>query len=91
MTRQVRVYRSSRRQEMYLYVDLVEDMDRVPDALMKQFGRPVEVMELELHAGKKLARAEAAIVLERIDADGFFLQMPPSPETATETETGAGA
>ena len=87
MSRQVRVYRSSRRQEMYLYVDLVEDMDRVPDALMKQFGRPVEVMELELDAGRKLARAEAAIVLERIAADGFFLQMPPSPET----DTGAGA
>lgn len=80
MSRQVRVYRSSRRQEMYLYVDIVEDMDRVPDALMKQFGRPVEVMELELHDQRKLARAEAAMVLERIATDGFYLQMPPSPE-----------
>jgi len=84
MSRQVRVYRSARRQEMYLYVDIGEDLDRVPDALMKQFGRPVEVMELELHAGKKLARAEAAVVLERIASDGFFLQMPPSPDLETQ-------
>jgi uncharacterized protein YcgL (UPF0745 family) len=83
MSRQVRVYRSARRQEMYLYVDIGEDLDRVPDALMKQFGRPLEVMELELHAGKKLARAEAAVVLERIASDGFFLQMPPSPDLET--------
>ena len=84
MSRQVRVYRSARRQEMYLYVDIGEDLGRVPDALMKQFGRPVEVMELELHAGKKLARAEAAVVLERIASDGFFLQMPPSPDLETQ-------
>ena len=83
MSRQVRVYRSPHRQEMYLYVDIGEDLDRVPDALMKQFGRPLEVMELELHAGKKLARVEAAVVLERIASDGFFLQMPPSPDLET--------
>lgn len=80
MSRQVRVYRSTRRQEMYLYVDIGEDLDRVPDALMKQFGPPLEVMELELHSERKMARADASVVLERIAADGFFLQMPPSPE-----------
>ncbi len=78
MIRQVRVYRSSRRQEMYLFVDISEDLDRVPEALMRQFGRPVEVMELALDAERKLARADAQAVLEQIDSEGFYLQMPPA-------------
>ena len=32
MSRLVRVYRSSKRQEMYLYVDFGEDLSRVPSS-----------------------------------------------------------
>ncbi len=73
----VRVYRSSRRQEMYLYVDAADDLSRVPEALLARFGRPVEALSLLLTADRPLARADAAKVLECIRNDGFYLQMPP--------------
>jgi hypothetical protein len=76
----VRVYRSSRRQEMYLYVDAGTDLERVPEALLERFGRPVEALSLMLAADRPLARADAARVLECIEEEGFYLQMPP-PET----------
>ncbi len=74
----IRIFRSSKREGMYLYVDNEELLSRVPPELMQRFGRPVEVMELQLSARKKLARVEAAAVLEQIEVSGFYLQMPPS-------------
>ena len=76
-SREVRVYRSSRKQEMYLYVDAETDLARVPEELLRRFGRPIEALSLMLTPDRKLARADAARVLECIEADGFYLQMPP--------------
>jgi uncharacterized protein len=80
VSRLVRVYRSGRRQEMYLYVDYSEDLARVPEALLDRFGKPIPVLMLDLTPDRKLARADAAVVLEQIEAAGFFLQMPPPAE-----------
>lgn len=75
--REVRVYRSSRRQDMYLYVDAADDLGPVPEALLQRFGRPVEALSLVLTADRTLARADAARVLESIATDGYYLQLPP--------------
>ncbi|MFB3105055.1 MAG: YcgL domain-containing protein, partial [Pseudomonadales bacterium] len=40
--RSVTIYRSSKRDGMYLYVDRDELLSRVPEELLKRFGRPVE-------------------------------------------------
>lgn len=74
------VYRSSRKNEMYLYVDRSEGLDRVPEALLQLFGTPVLVLELELTLQRKLAREDVASVLDNIKKQGFHLQMPPRPE-----------
>jgi|TARA_Y100001933_G_scaffold83630_1_gene85096 hypothetical protein len=76
----VRVYRSSRRQEMYLYVDARADLEHVPEALLARFGKPVEALSLMLTEDRALARADAGRVLDSIEADGYYLQMPP-PQT----------
>ena len=81
MSRLVRVYRSGRRPEMYLFVDYAEDLARVPAPLLEQFGRPVPALTLKLDAARKLARAEAPVVLAQIEAAGFYLQMPPPVES----------
>ena len=44
---------------------------------------------LTLNAGKKLARVEAADVLEAIEQQGYFLQMPPPPEALAEAQIAA--
>ncbi|MGA1372342.1 MAG: YcgL domain-containing protein [Pseudomonadales bacterium] len=82
--RVVRVYRSPRRAEMYLYVDFTEDLARVPAVLLEQFGAPHPVMTLKLTEDRKLARADAPQVLAQIERAGFYLQMPPPATTRQE-------
>ncbi len=82
------VFRSSRKQEMYLYVDKTRGLQDVPDSLLAQFGEPSSVMLLHLTPQYKLARADAALVLASIEAQGFYLQMPP---TSTELLSRDGA
>lgn len=77
MNRHCTIYRGSKVAEMYLYVDEKEDLARVPEALLTRFGRLEAVMTLELHPQKKLARADAGTVLQQIESQGFYLQMPP--------------
>ena len=82
------VFRSSRKQEMYLYVDKARGLVDVPDSLLSQFGEPVPVMLLQLTPEQKLARANTALVLASIESQGFYLQMPP---TAAELMARDGA
>lgn len=72
------IYRSSRREGMYLYVRKGYDISQLPEPLRVQFGRAELAMSLLLNAEKKLARVKASAVIEQIEAQGFFLQMPPS-------------
>jgi uncharacterized protein YcgL (UPF0745 family) len=71
------VYKSLREDEMYLFVDREDDLSRVPELLLEKFGTPQRVTQLVLTPERKLARAEAPKVLEAIDSQGFYLQMPP--------------
>lgn len=71
------VYRSSRKQEMYLYLASEEGFDAVPAALRKRFGSPALVMELTLHPGLKLAREETTKVIDNLRGQGYHLQLPP--------------
>jgi uncharacterized protein YcgL (UPF0745 family) len=63
---------------MYLYVDFADDLSRVPDSLLAQFGQPELALSLTLTREKRLAQAEAGAVLEAIVETGYFLQMPPT-------------
>jgi len=74
------VYRSPREEGMYLYVDKKNDLEPVPEALLKRFGKPELAMTLVLTPDKKLARADAGRVLEMIKEQGFYLQIPPRPD-----------
>ncbi len=89
MKRLVEIFRSTRKQEMYLYVDKAAGIAEVPEVLLTQFGEPESVMTLLLTPGRKLARADAAEVLQKIDEQGFFLQMPPT-EAELLRRDGAG-
>jgi len=79
------VFKSTRRKEMYVYVDRKDGSDAIPEDLLRFFGEPVHVLDLILTAEKKLARVKAEKVLSEIEDKGYFLQMPP-----TEQEDIAG-
>lgn len=72
------IYRSPKKEGMYLYVEKSDDLSRVPDALLKQFGSPQQAMTLLIDADRELSRADAKQVLEDIEGKGFYLQMPPA-------------
>jgi uncharacterized protein YcgL (UPF0745 family) len=63
---------------MYLYVDKQQGLGDLPETLLQTFGTPQSVMTLVLTPERALARADAAAVLDAIERQGFYLQMPPS-------------
>jgi len=95
MTRLVRIYKGARKPDAYLYVDFSDELARVPEALLNQLGDMVEVMSLKLNADRRLARADAGEVLEQIESNGFYLQLPPPdseymrPFAKSEATSGA--
>lgn len=75
------VYKSPKKDEAYLYVKRQDGLARVPESLLEYFGKPKLALTMMLDESKKLARTEAVKVLDAIDKQGFFLQMPPVQET----------
>ncbi|WP_437888623.1 YcgL domain-containing protein [Phytobacter sp. V91] len=71
------IYRSTLRDDTYLYVEKKDDFSRVPEELMKSFGRPQLAMLLPLDGRKKLANADLEKVKAALTAQGFYLQLPP--------------
>lgn len=74
------IYKSVRKDEMYLYVSKADGLKRVPEALLEMFGKPKHVSDLLLTPARKLARADITKVLDDISAKGYYLQMPPPKE-----------
>ncbi|RVU29540.1 MULTISPECIES: YcgL domain-containing protein [Neptunomonas] len=74
----ISIFKSSRKDEMYLYVDKREQLERVPEPLLEMFGKPVHVMDMPLTSERKLARVEdTQKLLDDVAENGFYLQMPP--------------
>ena len=71
------IYKGSRRAETYLYLPEEDNFEQVPAALLDAMGRLELVMELELHAERRLARVDAKDVMSSVSRVGYFLQMPP--------------
>ena len=74
------VYKSWKKDGMYLYVPKKELFAKVPADLLELFGRPAHVMDLLLTREKKLALADVNKVMNDIQSKGFYLQMPPGKE-----------
>ncbi|WP_342745122.1 YcgL domain-containing protein [Teredinibacter waterburyi] len=73
----VDIYRSKNKEGMYLYVRKGFDLDLLPEPLRKQFGKAEQAMSLMLTPERKLARVSVEKVIAQIEAEDFYLQMPP--------------
>lgn len=82
MKRICSIYRSPKKNEMYLYVLKSDALARVPEALLTVFGAPRHAFDLILTPERQLAREDIHKVLHNLDNQGYHLQMPP-PETET--------
>ena len=77
MKRSCWIYKSSKKDEMYLYLAEEDNFENVPELLMARFGTPSLVMTLELDENRNLARADVKSVLNQLGTEGYYLQMPP--------------
>ena len=71
------IYKSLKKDYLYLYVVKKDDFSTVPDALFNHFGKMEFVMDMELSPERKLAREDAGKVIESLKEQGFFVQLPP--------------
>lgn len=74
------VYKSPKKQNLYLYVAKQDGLSRVPEVLLSYFGPPEYVLDLELTADRKLAREDPVEILKNLQEKGFHLQMPEAKE-----------
>ncbi len=76
------VFKSEKMELAYLYVKHDADLSELPTELLHSFGEPLWVMNISLTADRKLALAKATDVLDSVQNQGFYLQMPPAPDHA---------
>jgi len=75
------IYKSLKKDYLYLYIVKKDDFSRVPDALVNSLGKMEFVMDLMLSPERKLAREDVGKVIESLKEQGFFVQLPPQKET----------
>ncbi|WP_208952146.1 YcgL domain-containing protein [Rahnella sp. ChDrAdgB13] len=75
------IYRSTKRDQTYLYVEKKDDFSRVPEELLKGFGVLQFSMMLNLTGREKLASADISKVRQALEEQGYYLQVPPPVES----------
>ena len=75
----VKVLRSKKRSDTYLYMRETDEYTDLPEALQTQFGEAEAFLNFDLTIERELAVADAKLVLQAIHDQGFFLQMPVDP------------
>jgi uncharacterized protein YcgL (UPF0745 family) len=78
------IYRSPRKNEMYLYVLKSDALERVPVELLSAFGKPQHAFDLVLTPERTLAREDIHTVLANLEKQGYHLQMPPAEDEYIE-------
>ncbi|NIP18132.1 MAG: YcgL domain-containing protein [Xanthomonadales bacterium] len=74
------VFRSSRKEYTYIYLRAGMNFEDLPPSLLKAFGAPEFVMDLELSPERELASEDINQVLANLAEQGFHLQLPPGDQ-----------
>lgn len=75
---QAYVYKSLRKPDTYLYLRTRDGFDALPPPVRAPLGELAFVLEVALTPQRKLARADVAVVMANLQAQGFHLQFPPT-------------
>ncbi|MGZ8095366.1 MAG: YcgL domain-containing protein [Methylosarcina sp.] len=70
------IYKSSKKQNLYLYIRNKDDFSSVPEALFNSLGKLELIIELELTPERKLAKEDSVKVIASLNQKGYFLQLP---------------
>ena len=84
------IYKFSKKEDLYVYIarpDYPNDTKEIkdwlailPKAFRQAIGREAFVMHLDLANTQKLARVDKQEVLEKLQSQGYFVQMPAEEE-----------
>ncbi len=77
----ISIYRSQKKEGMYLYVEKVQALSKVPRNLLDLFDEPKLVTHMMVDKEKEFAKMDGEKLIKEIQEKGFYLQMPdPLPE-----------
>ncbi len=71
------VYKGTKKEGLYIYVDRTVGLSKVPEELLGRFGEPKLALSFKLTADRSLAKEDPVKVIEAIGEAGFYLQLPP--------------
>lgn len=74
------IYKSIKKEGMYLYIEKRDDFSILPAPLLQAFGTPIFVMLFNLNGKKSLINTTNQEVITCIKEQGFYLQMPKQEE-----------
>ena len=77
-------YRHAKKEATYLYLSQKLDWEKLPEALQQQFPQSHHIIDFDMSADRKLARADSQKVYESLCNDGYYLQLPPSDPSALQ-------
>ena len=77
------VYKSARKENYYLYVKAGEGHERVPEALLVQFGEMEKTLTFTLTPERRLAKEDPGQVIRNLQDQGYHLQLPPADDGFT--------
>lgn len=72
------IYKSLKKQQLYLYIENKDDFSRVPEDLLSSLGSLELVINLELTPDRRLAKEDASKVMSSLRRKGYFIQLPPT-------------
>ena len=75
------VYKSLKQFDYFLFVKKEDEFAQVPDGLRQMLGVLEKIMDLELDENRNLAQADVVVVMQQIEARGYYLQMPPQSDS----------
>ena len=75
------VYKSLKQFDYFLFVKKEDEFARVPDGLRQMLSVLEKIMDLELDENRNLAQADVVVVMQQIEEQGYYLQMPPQSDS----------
>jgi uncharacterized protein len=76
------VYASQRKANTYLWLAQKDHFQAIPESLAVLLGDLRFVLDVELHAGRRLPHEDVEVVLEHLRAQGWHVQLPPQETLA---------
>ncbi|RUO19317.1 hypothetical protein CWE08_10100 [Aliidiomarina iranensis] len=73
----VRILRSPKKADTYLFIPLETEITELPEPLQGLFMPEQLVTKLSITPEKQLARISGVKLLEHLQTEGYYLQVPP--------------